>query len=105
MFVVSAGSATTCSRTLTNVRRVLGPCGSYCDYILDHLDSMPKDKKELRAAMRLVVYMDHLMRLFETPFVLRTNRGDSSFGTGSGGLGPPLVLCSRLQPCPRDCGR
>ena len=57
---------------------------------------MPKDKKELRAAMRLVVYMDHLMRLFETPFVLRTNRGDSSFGTESGGYGAPLVLCLTL---------
>lgn len=69
---------------------------SYGDYVLDHLESMPKDKKELRAAMRLVVYMDHLLRLFETPFVLRTQRGDSSFGkqTGRGackrGHGSPL---------------
>ena len=56
-------------------------CFSYCEYVLQRLEHLPKNKKEMRATLRLLVYFSHLLTLFEAPFILRANRADTAFGT------------------------
>jgi len=58
-----------------------GCCSRHCEYVLQHFETLPKNKKEARASVRLLLYFSHLITLFEAPYTLRTAKEESDFGT------------------------
>lgn len=64
---------------------------TFGEYVLQHFETMPRDKKAARAHMRLLMYISHLQQMVEAPRIMKTAKPDTTFGTEDDALVPSLA--------------